>query len=157
MRKSIILLVILCNIAVVLLPSAVSAQGGFHFVPCGNEYDKDGKITNPCKFPDLIIMIVRVINYLISVAAIVAMYQVLSAGFWLTAALGNPEKIEQNKKALSHAVVGFGIIILAFVMVNLLVSGLFGTGARPQNWFRLECIYGIGEGGPCQWGIVQTR
>jgi len=121
----------------VLIPSPASA---FSLVPCGRA-DQVGTADENCQFRHLIILIIRLINYLISTAAIVAMYYILSSGFNLVTALGDPEKIKKNKLGITHAVVGFAIIILAFVFVNLLVNGIFGDPNAPRNWWSPECLY----------------
>ena len=131
----------------IVFPFPVSAQEGFHFVSCGRDTNDSGKLEDfeQCEFSDLVILIVRVINYLISVAAIVAMYQILLAGWNLMTALGNPEKIEHGKEGISHAVVGLAIIVLAFVFVNLLVNGIFGKEGSTRPWWDTECIYNPGK------------
>jgi hypothetical protein len=113
-------------------------------VPCGQEVvDPVTHVATvtQCTFPDLISMIIIVINYLISVAALVAMYYILTSGFNLIIALGNAEKIQKAKTGLSNAVVGFAIIVLAFVFVNLLVNGLFGKAGATRPWWDPQCIY----------------
>ena len=116
--------------------AAPLATQAFSLVPCGSsEYPE------PCQFRHLIILIIRLTNYLISTAAIVAMYHILLSGFNLITALGDPEKIKKNKLGITHAVVGFAIVILAFVFVNLLVNGIFGDPNAPRNWWSPECLY----------------
>ncbi len=133
----------------IVFPFPVSAQEGFHFVSCGRDTNDSGKLEDfeQCEFSDLVILIVRVINYLISVAAIVAMYHVLFAGWTLMIALGNPEKIEMGKNTLSHAVVGLAIIVLAFMFVNLLVNGIFGKEKATRPWWDVQCIYDPSKAG----------
>ncbi len=136
MQKKIIILSLI-TLAVTFAPLSVHA---FSLVPCGSsEYPE------PCQLKHLIILITRVINYLITVAAIVAMYYILLAGFNLITSVGNAEKIEKARKGLSNAIVGFGIIVLAFVFVNLLVNGIFGKGEKMERkWYDIQCIYNPG-------------
>jgi len=133
---------LLFAVGLMVLPLQTSAD--FNLVPCGqtklNDQDTRPE-TQPCEFKHLIILIVRLINYLISMAAIVAMYYILSVGFELTVALGDPEKIKKYKQGITHAVVGFAIVVLAFVFVNLLVNGLFGRPDAPRNWWSPACLY----------------
>ena len=116
-------------------------------VPCGRTGQAD------CQFSDLVIMLVRLINYLISLAALVAIYYILLAGFNLVTALGNAEKIESGKNTLSHAVVGFALVILAFVFLNWVVYGIFGQPATSKKWWDPSCIYGVSNPAGCP--IVQ--
>lgn len=126
-------------VAVVLIfPLSVSA---FSLVPCG------GTEQSPCQFKDLVILIVRLINYLMTVAAIVAMYHILLSGWNLITAMGNSEKVKNSREGITQAIVGFAIVVLAFVFVNLLVNGLFGhpnaptDPSRVRKWWDVNCLY----------------
>jgi hypothetical protein len=55
-------------------------------------------------------------------AGIFAVFQIVNAGFWLVITMGNEEKIIQYKKALSNAVVGFGLAMMAFMLVNTVAN-----------------------------------
>src|SRR3989344_1950282 len=129
-------------------PLLVSAQNNFHFVPCGrSDQQTAGNPDAQCQFRHLIILIVRIINYLISVAGIVAMYQVLLNGWNLVTSMGNPDKIQKAKAGLSNAVVGFAIVALSFVFVNLLANGIFGGPGAQREWWRADCLYNPGATG----------
>lgn len=141
-------LLIIFFLILAVFPLFVSAGG---FVPCGGEGEPQ------CNFQHLITLIIRVINYLISVAAIVAMYQILLAAWNLMTSLGNPDKIQKAKTGISNAVVGFGIVVLAFVMVNLLANGIFGKRGTERPWWDPKCIYSIGPQEECPFGISEPK
>lgn len=148
MKKALLLVVVL-GMVIMLVPQAAGAE----FVTCGKT-DDQGNIIKQCDFEDLIVVIIRVINYLISFAALVAMYYILLAGWNLMTSVGNLDKIQKAKTGISNAVVGFGIIVLAFVFVNLLANGLLGLqGGAQRNWWDPVCIYGVGSTGGCPGGI----
>lgn len=119
--------------------ATVPGSSGFRIVDCGG-------VSNPCTFNDMIRTVVRLINYLMSVAAIVAAYHIVSAGFFMMASMGSPEKLTEKKLAFSHAVIGFAIILLSFAFINL-VLGLFGitcewwTGPFTGDTSSLKCLY----------------
>src|SRR3989344_2570035 len=96
-------------ISVLVLLAVPLAASAFQLVPCGTSAPGD----HPCTFIDLVTLLIRMINYLISVAAIVAMYQVLTAGFGLVSALGDPEKIQGAKTAISNTVVGLLMVVMS--------------------------------------------
>lgn len=123
----------------VLVLSGLPFSAHAALVTCGGAEQKQ------CDFEDLVGLIVRLVNYLITMAAIVAMHRVLTVGFDLATSLGNPEKIKKSKQGLTQAVVGFAIIVLAFTFVNLLVNGLFGKPGAPRKWWDPKCIYDITE------------
>jgi uncharacterized membrane protein len=144
--KNIILLLLISLMVLSLVPLQANALS---LVPCGRSGLPGEPGTEPCQFEHIVVLVVRMINYLITVAAVVAMYQVLLSGFNMIVALGNPEKLKSAREGLSHAVVGFALIILAFVMVNLLVNGIFGTPGSPRNWWNPDCIYDITDTEGC--------
>ena len=114
------------------------------FVTCGGDGD-------PCTFGDLVTMVVRIINYLMAFAGVVAMYYVLVSGFWLITALGNPERIEKAKNGLSNAIVGFAMVALSFVFVNLVVNGILGSGGT-RNWYDPNCLQNLTSTPGCALG-----
>lgn len=129
---------------VVILAGIPSSAAAFRLVPCGTSEDK-GTDREICNFGHLVGALMRLINYLISVAAIVAMYNVLSRGWDLMTAFGNPEKIKRAKEGISNALVGFAMIILAFIFINLVVNLIFGnpTSNQQRPWWDPKCIYDI--------------
>ncbi|TSA44791.1 hypothetical protein D4R52_03665 [bacterium] len=142
-------------IALALLPFVAQA---FSLVPCGQSgVPATDPAAAPCELKHLVLAVIVLTNYLISVAAAVAIYEVLNAGFNLVTSLGNEEKIKKNKEGISNAVVGFGIVILAFIFVNLLVNGLFGNGPtsgadKQRPWWDPKCVYQIGDNSGCPMG-----
>src|SRR3989344_4124104 len=141
MRSFLLGLIILATLlAVVPLPAQA-----FSIVQCGTDNNKIPGLqpSEQCDLNDLLRLIMRLINYLVSVAALVAIYQILAAGFWMATALGNPETVKKNKEALQHAVIGFALILLSFVFVNLLVNGIFGKDGTTRRLWDIDCLYDI--------------
>src|SRR5258708_36717042 len=121
-RKTIFLLLCcICLLFVVLHPHSVSARG---LVPCGG-YNADGSAEPRCQVGDIFILIARLTNWLIAMAGVYAAYLIIGAGFWLTVSQGEEEKISQHKKALSNAIVGFVLVLMAFMFVNTVVNYIF--------------------------------
>jgi len=125
MKSYLIGLVLITVLAGALMPGiALAQQGtGISLVPCGRS---DQGPNAKCTFNDLIILIVRIINYLLSASVIVAMYYILLSAFNLASAMGNAEKIASNREGLTRALIGFAIVLLSMVFINLLVNGIFG-------------------------------
>src|SRR3989344_6831635 len=101
--------IILSTFLLLLLPFGVAADG---LVPCG------GPTESPCTVKDIFVLVARVTNTLIGLAGIYAVYVIIGAGFWMTVTMGNEEAITKNKKALTQAVVGFVLAMMAYMMVN---------------------------------------
>ncbi len=146
--KPVVAILIFVLVLIAVLP--LSASAAFQLVPCGG-----GGNPEPCEFKHLIILLARMINYLISAAGFVAMYQILSVSFALVTSVGNPEKIKKAKTGISNAVVGFAIVILAFVFVNLLANGIFGDPSAQKKWWSVECLYGGAGATDCLGGGVK--
>ena len=132
-------LILILAIAVMLVPQSAQA---ISLVPCGRS-DQANTPQAQCTLIDLIALIVRMINYLISVAAIVAIYEVLGAGWWIIVSMGDAEKIQKHKEGLMNAIIGFAIVVLAFIFLNLLVNGVLGRPDTARRWWDPRCIYDI--------------
>ncbi|MEK7616567.1 MAG: hypothetical protein AAB414_00740 [Patescibacteria group bacterium] len=57
--------------------------------------------------------------------AIVIIYFLIGAFFYLKAG-GNKEEIERARNMINHAIIGFLILIFAFLIIQFLLSKLFG-------------------------------
>lgn len=160
------LIALIFAIVVIVLPQDASA---FSLVPCGRAtpVDAQGKPLppqtpdqEPCDFRDLVGILMRMINYLISVAGIVAMYNILGRGWDLMTSLGNVEKIQRAKEGISNAVVGFAMIILSFVLINLVVNGLLGNpdqSAKQRPWWDPKCIFNITNPDGCSLSMFGPK
>jgi len=57
-------------------------------------------------------------------AGLFAVYEIVNAGFWLVASAGEEETITKRKKSLSNAIVGFFIVMAAYMFMNTAVNML---------------------------------
>ncbi|MEK7617837.1 MAG: hypothetical protein AAB410_01710 [Patescibacteria group bacterium] len=113
----------------VLTPFVASAAG---LVPCG------GPTESPCTLKDIFVLAIRTTNTLIGIAAIYAVYTIISAGFWLIVSMGEEEKITKNKKAIVHAVVGFVLTMMAFMIINTVVNLLLLNASQQKCQLDLK-------------------
>jgi xanthine/uracil permease len=60
-------------------------------------------------------------------AGIYTVFQIVNAGFWMITTMGNEESITKWKKALSNSVVGFVVVMLAFLLMNTAVNYLLAN------------------------------
>ncbi|MBU2575723.1 pilin [Patescibacteria group bacterium] len=75
--------------------------------------------------------IASVINILLGFAGIIAVIYIIFAGFkWMTAQ-GNEEQITSAKGTIKNAVIGLGIVLLAFVIVNFVTKSLIDVVQGP--------------------------
>ena len=88
-------------------------------VPCG------GINQQPCKLLDLFTLVATVTNWLIGLAGVFAVYEFINHGFWVVISMGNEEAIKKHRDGLTEAVLGFILVLLAFVLVNTVVNFIF--------------------------------
>ena len=117
--------VIILGITVALfiaLPLLSEARG---LVPCGG-YEDDGVTREaPCTVVDVFVLIARVTNWLIMVAGIYAVFQIIAGAWFLVASVGSEETITKRKNQITQAVVGFALVLCAYMFVNTAVNILF--------------------------------
>lgn len=92
-----------------LFPRDVFAHG---LVPCG------GIGENPCTLQDAFTGVARATNFLIAMAGFMAMYNIIQGSFNLVISMGEEEKLTANKKQITNAVIGFVLVMMAFMFVN---------------------------------------
>src|SRR3989344_3296838 len=105
------LAIFLISLSLFAVPVLASARG---LVPCGG-YEANGSREKPCQLQDIFIMVARATNFLIAVSGLLAVYYIISAGFWLIISMGNEESITKHKNAINNAVVGLGMVFVAFM------------------------------------------
>lgn len=88
-------------------------------VPCGGPSDN-----HPCGVVDAFYGLARVTNWLILMAGVYAVYQFCNAGIWLVLSMGNEERITKYRSQLNNAIIGFFLVVAAFMIVNTAVNGL---------------------------------
>ncbi len=64
----------------------------------------------------------RIINILMTLAAIIAVGALMLGGFWYLTAAGNEEQSEKGRKAIMSSVIGLVVIIMAFAIVKITVN-----------------------------------
>lgn len=73
-------------------------------------------------------LIYRVISLLLFVAGALAVLFVIIGGYQYITAAGNEEASEKGKKTLTNAVIGVVVIIMAYVIINVVVNTISGSG-----------------------------
>lgn len=108
-----------------LAPFVVSAAG---LVPCGTEVYPEGQlvdgkgvggmISNPCDWHYLIVGITNVTNYFIILGAAISALAFGYAGLLMMTANGEMGKIEEAKSIFGKVLVGFLIMLSAWLIVH---------------------------------------
>ncbi len=77
-----------------------------------------------CSLTDLLDLIFNMINYLLGAAGTIALLFLVWGGLKMLLSGGNPEQVKEAKSTITNAIIGFVIILAAYIIINLLVSVL---------------------------------
>lgn len=83
---------------------------------------------NPCTIVDFFAQVAYLTNWLIAIAALFFVQRFSYHSFFLIITLGNEEAITKHRAGLMNTVLGFVLILMAFMMVNTAVNFLLGVG-----------------------------
>lgn len=100
-------------LTLVFLPMAVHAAG---LVPCGGVTEK------PCTLVDAFYAIARITNWLILTSSAYLFYRIVNHGFWLAISGSNEENITKHKKGIFDGIIGFCIVMFAYMFMNTAVN-----------------------------------
>jgi hypothetical protein len=134
-KKSLFIAVLLATLLFSMsAPYLASARG---LVPCGGYKDASGVTREaPCTFTDIFVLIAEATDWLIGMAGVYAVFKIIDGGFWLVVSMGNEETITQRKEEVTDAVLGFVLVMLAFMLVNTVVNFMitrsFVTTTNPE-------------------------
>jgi len=126
--KFLLSLSLLGFLGLAMIPQTVSAQG---LVKCGNgTINAEGHIDDACTVSDLFNTVIRVTNFLIAFAGLIAVVMLVWAGLDMVLSAGNPGNYGKAKKKMAGAIGGFILVLIAFVLVNTLVNGSLNLGIK---------------------------
>lgn len=108
----------------------------------------DYKLTENCSFNDMLQLFVNLFNWGLYVLSILALFFFFLGGGTLLLSGGNEERVRTGKAILGNTVIGVGIALSSWIIVNLTVNTLLpedsvyhknGIGALVANqpWFRV--------------------
>ncbi len=83
-----------------------------------------GGIQNPLKSNDLSQLLDNIINFLLTLAAPIAVIMMIYAGYLFITASDNEEKVKTARKTMLYVVIGIAILILSKGVVTLVSSFL---------------------------------
>lgn len=118
-----------------LLPEIASAQG---FLPC------DGSRDNPCNSCHIAVVANNLISWLIGAIMVLFAVLMVVAGFGLVTAQGNPDALNTAKSRFTNAIVGFIIVLSAWLIVDTLMRGLLAGSDDTEvsgylAWSEIQC------------------
>lgn len=89
---------------------------------------KTGEYENPCDFDMVIAMINHAINYFLTIIATPLFAIIIMYAGWIYISAGGSGKIDLAKKILMNALKGYGIILIAWVVIKTILVALGFTG-----------------------------
>ena len=120
MKKQKIAIIIGFVGSLLLLSAPLLAQG-FNLIPCGG-YATDSK--GPCTVNDFFYLAARIVNLLISLGGVYAVIQIIISGFKMVISQGNQEAVKKAQEGVINAIIGFALVLAAFLIVNTVVNTL---------------------------------
>jgi len=111
----------------ILAPSATFAQTGpiGGIVPCGDQKDANGIITNPCNLCHLYTGAKNIVDFMLfDLILPLAVVALLIGGIFLLASQGNPQMMETGKKAITNTVIGVIIAFGSWLIIATIVNTL---------------------------------
>ena len=91
---------------------------------------------NECNLHDLVLVVLRLINLLVSFAGFVCMIWIVWAGWQLVTSGGNEEAITKGKDTLRHAIIGFFLVVVAYILLEAITIILGGPGFTLSNLYN---------------------
>lgn len=101
----------------------------------------DAQITNPIGCDKIDTCILRVVNYVLGLAGVLALAAIVYGGFMYITAAGNQDRIEAGKHAVFYSVVGLVVIALSYAILTFVFTSLGGGNNLPGGG-------GFERGGP---------
>ncbi len=96
-------------------PSGYKAESGL----CLPDTPFSGGFAGAKTLPELVLMVLRM---LLTLAGVVAIVLVVVGGYQYMTSGGNDEQAEKGKKALTNAVIGLIIVLLAYAIVQIITN-----------------------------------
>jgi len=124
--KTLIKIIPLLTLTLFLLaPETVSAQ----LVPLVPLVQCDG-VKVECDLCAFVQMFDRIEKWLVAILTLVAVMLMVYAGFKMVSSTGNPSAVQEAKKLLVNVLIGFVIVLAAWVIVDTLLKALMGDTAQ---------------------------
>jgi cytochrome bd-type quinol oxidase subunit 2 len=69
-------------------------------------------------------LLIQVIKILLTISGVIAVLFIVIGGFWYITANGNEEQSKKGRKAITAAIIGMVIIILAYAIITIVTKTL---------------------------------
>ena len=120
------------SLSFITLTPEVSAQAG-GFIPCSG---------TTCSACDFVTLANNIIKWLIGIIAMIFAILVMIAGFRLVTSGGSVSVKEAAKTSLTNALIGFLVVLGAWIAVDTLIRALVGSDGQVNGglvWSEIKC------------------
>ena len=111
-------------------------------IPCGksiNDPDTDWDECAACTPCSLILMGQLIIEFLVKIAAILALLSIALAGFFYIFAAGNVGAIEKAKSIMKYTLLGFVLVFIAWAVVDSMLITMGYIDPIGGEWYVVDC------------------
>lgn len=140
-QTKILLVLLLVGILASQFAFAQEATPNKGLVSCG------GTTQPACQLGDLVILIIRVINWFLGMSWILALFFIFWGSYNIAAAAGNEEKMKAGKTDFRNGIIGFFLIMAAFLLVDFTLIVFSGYTLDQE---KTNCIYQFIPGLRCK-------
>ncbi len=92
-----------------------------------------------CNFCSLVTMVNRIVTLLFEVMVVIAVILIAIAGFKLVTSAGNVAAMESAKKMITNAMIGFVIVLSAWLIVDTVMKVMVtGEAFDAESWNRFQ-------------------
>ena len=70
-----------------------------------------------------------ILSVILGILGVVAVAYIIYGGFMITTASGDPAKVKKGKETIMYGVIGLVVALLAFAIVNFVLSSVFSGAA----------------------------
>ena len=95
--------------------------------------------TTTCDAIALKQLVINVIQFLINISLLIAVIFVMWGGFLLLTAGSSPDRMSQGKKAITNAVIGIVIVLVAMSAINMFLDLFTTCTGRWWDFQPLSC------------------
>ena len=107
-------------------------------VPCGRLYDNPNTLINeskPCEFTDIFVLFKRVLDFILwRMGPTILVLLIIATGVIFYFSMGGPMVMAQAKSILRSALLGYGLIFLAWLIITLILRIL---GYTLSKWWSI--------------------
>jgi hypothetical protein len=127
--------------------AAVMLAGWLLFLAAPDMVVAQGLVPISCQTPqscgtcEFVQLINNVLQFLVSFASIAATLLIIYGGFRLVTSAGNVSGKQAAKSTIVNTLIGYVIILAAFIILNTILGVLLPGNSPVLGWQQIECLY----------------